>query len=169
MVGLVETDLVFTKICCKHWQVLLLLLLHLPFKMISYRKRIRAEATQRVFPPTSPPPPRQMISCILINICCTSSRSTSHMKQAVTRAQAGKLSLNTRPSIQPTEQQMNESAVKAGVCLALCGGSAITTSAAVHPPQRGGLWWRVRRTVNLLNSGTLSSRCYSSAALLRDL
>lgn len=41
MVGSVETDPVFTKICCLHWQVLLLLLLlHLPFKMIGYRKRI---------------------------------------------------------------------------------------------------------------------------------
>lgn len=60
------------------------------------------------------------------------------MKQAVTGAQAGKLSLHTRPSIQPTEQQMNESAVKAGVCLALCGGSAITTSAAVHRHREEG-------------------------------
>ncbi len=78
-----------------------------------------------------PSPLRQMLHCIFIP-----SLSISHMTHAATEAQAGKRTLHIRPFLQPAEQQMNESAVKASECLALCGGSAIITSAAIY--QRGG-------------------------------
>ncbi len=69
----------------------------------------------------------------------TTSHSISLVKQAVTEAQAGKRTFHIHLSIKPIEQQMHESAVEAGECLALRGGSAITTSADVHQPQRGGV------------------------------
>lgn len=55
----------------------------------------------------------------------------------MTEAQAGKLHI--RQSIEPTEQQMRESADEAGECLALCGGSAITRG-GVKSFQCAELW-----------------------------